>query len=537
MILSKNSVMEKIKEISDGSVIAISGFNNTNTPLFLIDKLLESYIEYKHPKNIFIETDAFPGVPGTGLDKISKWIYENKNKEFISGMLMPYLFRSEYLQKIAMENYFDVYSFSIGIASWFFREIGSGRPGVLTKIGIGTFHDPRYDNSFMNDLAKERKRCFAEIMKIDGEEYLLYRAPKPNVAFIRGTYADEIGNMSMDNEGIYGDVLGISLAARSKPGGIVFAQVEEIVKNGSIKPKNVHVPGPLIDYVVQAPREYSPQGWTFHYDPRVSGQIVPSIKSKTVSMILDSRTVIKRRVALELANLVKELKRSIIANFGTGMPSEITEILEYENIMDKIYTTVESGPWGGIALKGNDFGLSIGPFAIIPEPDQFSIYEGGIADVTTLGFLEVDKKGNVNPAYSENVLPGPGGFTDISNGVQVVYFSGFFNGGDKIINVKDKKLVIEKDGNIVKFVKNVKKIYFNGEIAVKEKKRIKYITERAVFSLSKKGLILEEIAPGIDIDKDIMEKMEFKPIVSEKLKTMDERIFVDKKMNLYEIIK
>ena len=535
IIENMENLIEILSNIPDKSVIAISGFNNSVTPLYIMYSLIESYRKYKKPKNIFLEADSFPGVPGSGLDIIMKEVYENNWTDFISGMLIPYLYRSEYLQKLAINNTMEIYSFSIGITTSLFRELGAGRPGVITKVGLGTFHDPRYDNSAVNEKAMNIKRCRADLIRIDGEEFLLYRAPKPEFSFVRATSSDLDGNLSMEEEGIFGATLPVIFATKSNPPGKVFAQVKYLVSTRSRSPKDIHVPGPLVDYVIPAPREYSPQGSTIYYDPMISGQSIPNeIKIKMQNREMDERFVIKRRVAYEIAKLIGREKRDIVVNFGTGLPTEISAVLAEEGISGCIHTTVESGPWGGVALSGNDFGLSYGPYSIIQQADQFIVYEGGIADLTSLGFLEVDKNGNVNPSYTGNRIPGPGGFPDISSGIKRIYFAGGFTGGIRDIGVHDNRLIIKKDGNIIKFVNSVKKIFFSGEYAVKNNKEVLYITERAVFILTEKGLKILEIAPGIDIDMDIIEKMEFKPIIDEYV-TMPHVIFSNKKMNLKEI--
>lgn len=526
ILIDRKGLEEKFLDIPDNSTIAIAGFNNSVTPLLLMYSLYDTYRKYGRPKALFIEIDSFPGVPGTGLDVIAMDLYKNNDREFISGMLLPYLYRSEYLQRMVYEEFFEAYSFSIGIATSFFRETASGRPGVITKIGLGTFHDPRYGKSALNDLARKMGRCRVDLIKIDGEEYLLYRAPKPGYSLIRGSYADTLGNISMKREAIYGATLPVAMAAKAMPSpGRVFAQVESVLREGTIPPKEVHVPGPLVDYVIVSENGTHPQAATFYYDPKVSGEIVPDMPDIfQFSRVLDWREVIRRRLALEVKKLIENLGRPVIMNLGTGLPSEIVPLLRILKIDRSVFTTVESGPWGGIALAGNDFGASISPFAIIQQADQFSIYEGGIADAASLGFLQVDSDGNVNPSVLDERIPGPGGFTDISNGIHRIYFAGGFTGGKREIMVKDGNLNIINDGNIIKFVRNVKQVFFNGRVALKQGKFVKFITERAVFSLKSEGIVLEEIAPGVDINSDILDKMEFHPYLGD-VRKMDESIF------------
>ncbi len=524
---------EAISQIKDGSVVAISGFNMATTPEYLIIKLFERYKSTGHPKGLFIISDTYPGAPGRGMDAIAKELYENKDSEFIRGMLMPYLGWSPWLQKITSENLIEVHTWSIGIAAYWFREVASGRPGLISKVGLGTFLDPRQDGGALNDLAKERRTCRVSIVKLEGEKYLFYEAPKPDVALIRGTTADELGNLTMEKEGIFGTVLNIAQAAKARPKpGLVIAQVERVARFGSLNPQEVQVPGPLIDYVVVAPLEYQWQTSNIQYDPRISGRIIPLITPDLVPKLeLNIRKVIARRILLELVKLIKERGGQIIVNLGIGIPALVANVAAEEGILDYIATTIESGPWGGIALTGPDFGVSIGPYAIIPMPDQFTIYEGGIIDAASLGFLQVDERGNVNPSMLPGRIPGPGGFSVIAAGAPRLYFGGGFTAGKRDIKVEDGKLLILRDGDVVKFVKEVYKIFFNGKLALNEGKKVKFVTERAVFELTDRGLELIEVAPGVDVERHVLGRMEFKPIVR-KPEEMDRYLFTEGSMNL-----
>jgi propionate CoA-transferase len=523
-----------LSSIEDNSVVAISGFNMATTPEYLIERLYKLYLKTGHPKNLFIITDTFPGSPGRGLDLIAKDLYKKGDKEFIRGILTPYLGWSEWLQRMVLEEMIEAYTWSIGVMAYWFREVGSGRPGVLTKVGIGTFLDPRYEGGALNEKAKKARTVRVDVIKVEGEEYLLYRAPKPNVALIRGTTADEIGNLTMEDEGIFGTVLNIAQAAKAMPNkGIVIAQVQRIARFGSLNPKEVVVPGPLIDYIVVAPRDKHWQSASIDYDPRISGRIMPPLDPSLYPPLeLGPRKVIARRVLLELVKLIEELGRPIIVNLGVGIPSHVGQIAVEEEISDYIAVTVESGPWGGVPLSGVDFGVSIGPYAIIPMPDQFTLYEGGIIDAASLGFLQVDEKGNVNSSMLPNRIPGPGGFPVIAAGSPRLYFAGEFTAGPRKITVENGRLVIRENGPIKKFVRRVYKIFCNATNALKSGKEVLYITERAIFKLTHDGLELIEVAPGVDVDKDIIQHMEFEPKISPKLSEMDKSIFSEGKMNL-----
>jgi acyl CoA:acetate/3-ketoacid CoA transferase len=522
-------VEEALSKIRDGSVIAISGFNIATTPEYLIVKLWELYERTGHPKDLFILTDTLPAVPDRGLDLIGKKMHETGDREFVRGMLLTYLGWAPWLQRLTAENVIEMYTWPIGTASCWFREVASGRPGVITRVGLRTSLDPRDDGCYLNDLARERRTCSNSLIEIDGREYLLYRAPKPEVALIRATTSDELGNLSMEREGIFGTVLAISQAAKSC-GGIVIAQVERLAKFGSIKPKEVHVPAPLVDHVVVAPEEYHWQTCSFRYDPRISGEIVPPRASHT-PLELSERKVIARRVALELFYLAKKLDRPLFVNFGIGIPALTPSVIEEEGLSEILLTSIEAGPLGGVALTEADFGVSIGPFAIMQMPDMFANYEGGIIDASSLGFMEVDADGNVNPSFIPGRITGPGGFPVIVTGSPRLYFAGGFTAGKRKFKIGNGELRIEQDGDVRKFVRRVYKVAFNGKLALEEGKEVLYITERAVFRLSERGLSLEEIAPGVDLDKDILNKMDFQPQMG-KLEEMDRRIFREGKMNI-----
>lgn len=529
---------EALSRVEDGSVVAISGFNMATTPEYLVLKLYELYEKTGHPKNLFIISDTLPAAPGRGLDVVTKKLYEDPGQEFMRGILVPFMGWSPWLQKLAEESRIEVYSWSIGIVAYWFREVASGRPGLLTRIGLYTFLDPRLDGGAVNDLARERKTCRVDIVVIDGKEYLFYRAPKPNVALIRGTTADEMGNITMEKEGIFGTVLSIAQAAKAQPNpGLVVAQVERIARFGSLNPQLIQVPGPLIDYVVVAPPEYHWQSATIQFDPRICGRIIPPSAPDLIPKLnLGWEKVIARRVALEIVKLVERLGRPVIVNLGIGIPTYVGSILAEEEISDLIITTIESGPWGGVPLTGPDFGVSIGPFAIMSMPDMFTNYEGGIIDAASLGFLQVGEDGDVNSSMLPDRLPGPGGFPVIAAGSPRVYFAGGFTAGSKEIVVRDGALYVKRDGPIVKFVKRVYKTMFSGRFAVEANKEVLYITERAVFKLSEKGLVLEECAPGVDLEKDILNRMEFRPAISSRLREMDRELFMDKPLGLKEVV-
>jgi acyl CoA:acetate/3-ketoacid CoA transferase len=539
-----NKVTESVSvfsEIKDNCVIAISGFNLATTPEYLILELYRHYNEFGHPKNMFIVSDALPAAPNRALDSIAETIYKDENQEFLRGMLMPFLGFSPWLQRLVIDDRIEFYGWPIGITAYWFREVASGRPGLITKIGIGTFLDPRKEGGALNEMASRKLSCKINIINIENQDYLLYQAPKPDYALIRATTADESGNLSMEDEGIRGTVLAIAQATKARPNqGTVFAQTRWLTKMSTINPRDVDIPSPLVDYIIISPQKYHWQSGTIEYDPRISYRTIPPITEKLVAEtitkpIAQYERIIARRILIELIKLFKVKGSPVLVNLGIGIPALVSSVAAEENLADFIVTVIESGPWGGIALSGTNFGQAISPFALSTIPDMFSNFEGGIIDVASLGFLQVDKYGNVNPSILSDRIYGPGGFPVIAGGAPKNYFAGAFTAGPKVIDIVNNRLSIVHDGS-PKFVDNVYKIIFSGDEAMKYEKEILYVTERAVFRLTEKGLTLEEVSPGVDIDRDILSKMEFRPIIATPIKQMDERLFGVGKLGLREEI-
>jgi propionate CoA-transferase len=527
-----------LSRLKDNCVVAISGFNMPTTPEYLILELYKQYTEFGHPKNIFIISDTLPAMPGRALDLVAENIYGNPDQDFLRGALMPFLGFSPWLQRLVTDERIECFGWPIGITAYWFREIASGRPGLITKIGLDTFLDPRREGAFLNERARKSALCKVSVIDIEGEEHLLYTAPKPDYALIRASVADENGNLSMEDEGIRGTVLSIAQAAKARPKqGTVFAQVRWLARPWTIDSRNVEVPGPLVDHVILAPKQYHWQTGTIEYDPRLSHKIVPPITGDFVDNLTtvlpkESERVIARRVVIELANLVEQKQAPILVNLGIGVPAFVSSIATEENLTDFIQIVVESGLWGGVALSGPDFGLAISPFALSTIPDMFSNFEGGIIDAACLGFLEVDKEGNVNPSILREKIFGPGGFPVIAGGAPRTYFAGAFTAGPTEMDILNNRLRIIHDGSIHKFVQRVFRVVFSGREAAKYGHEILYITERAVFRLVGDQIILDEAAPGVDVDKDIISKMEFTPTINTSIKEMDERLFRKGSMGL-----
>ncbi|MBL6600320.1 MAG: acyl CoA:acetate/3-ketoacid CoA transferase [Alphaproteobacteria bacterium] len=510
-------IADAIALIQSGDVLAVSGYGTNAVPEQLLAGLQERFLDTQMPEEL---TLVYAGGIGDGKDGgLNRIGHERLLKRVIGGHygLIPAI------EKLAVENKIEAYNLPEGVITHLYRDIAAGKPGTLSKVGLDTFVDPRVEGAKVNEAAVED---IVELVTLNGEETLFFKGFSIDVVFIRGTTADETGNITIERESLRLETLAMAMAARNS-GGIVICQVERVAQVDSLDARSIQIPGMLVDCVVVAPRDLHMQNFSSQYNPALSGEIRVPVESLR-PLKLDERKVIARRAAMELT------PKSIV-NLGLGMPSMIGNITNEERIAEEITLTVDPGVFGGVPLGGFEFGASMNFCVSIDHPYQFDFIDGGGLDSAYLGFAECDGLGNVNASRFANRVSGCGGFINITQNSKKVVFVGTFTSGGLKTSIADGRLVIEQEGKHPKFVEKIGQRTFSGARAASQGRQVFYVTERCVFALRKDGLELIEIAPGIDIKSQVLDLLPFSPMVGDPVE-MNPAIFQAEPMGLRQTL-
>jgi propionate CoA-transferase len=510
------SAQEAIRVIADGDTIATGGFVGTGFPEEIAVVMEQCYLKDQKPANLTLVYAAGQGDGATrGLNHLG---HAGLVAKVIGGHwgLVPRL------GKLALDNKIAAYNLPQGVISHMYRDIAAHKPRTITSVGLGTFVDPRNGGGKLNASTVED---LVELIHFDGREYLAYRTFSINVAILRGTTADTDGNITMEKEALTLESLAIATAAKNS-GGFVIVQVERIAAPGTLNARQVKIPGIMVDCVVVSRPENHWQTFAQIYNPSYSSEIKMPMQS-IAAMEMGARKIIARRAAFEL-------KANSVVNLGIGMPEGIANIAHEEKILDYITLTAEPGVIGGIPAGGLNFGAAVNTEAVIDQPSQFDFYDGGGLDIAFLGLAQADAYGNLNVSKFGPKLAGAGGFINISQNAKKVVFVGTFTAAGLKISLEEGQLRIVREGKVKKFLAQVEHVTFSGNYAVSQNKPVFYITERCVFMLDREGMVLVEIAPGIDIDKDILAHMDFQPVIKGSVPEMDSRIFGLAPMGLKE---
>jgi propionate CoA-transferase len=492
--------------IKDGDTVALVGGGGG---------LMEATHTFRAVSRRFLETGAPRNLTvchalGIG-DRKSEGMNHFAHEGLVRRVIGGHWVWSPKMQAMARDERIEAYVLPSGCVMQLYREIGGKRPGLFTHVGLGTFVDPRHQGGKMNASAKED---LVEVVTLGGRELLWYKSFPVNVAIIRGSFGDADGNISLDQEAANVDVYAAALAAHNS-GGIVIAQVRTAVDVNSLPARSVRVPGAIVDAVVVDPDQR--MSYDLPYDPTISGERRGPVPPGPPDP-LNARTLIARRA-------YRELREGDVINFGVGIGEGVAKMMAERGEVERYYQTIEHGTYGGSLLVGLLFGFARSASAMIDGPSQFDFYAGGGLDTAFLGFGELDRFGDVNVSKLGGLTVGPGGFMDIAQNARKVVFCGTFDTKGGKVEVGDGKLTVRAAGEVRKLVAKVEQITYSGQQALKLGHEALFVTERAVFRLVPDGLVLEEVAPGIDLRRDILERMDFEPLIPRPPVVMDAALF------------
>ncbi|MBS7009388.1 acyl CoA:acetate/3-ketoacid CoA transferase [Anaerostipes sp.] len=501
------SAREAVALIDDNDTLAVCGAGGgILDPQVLIEALRERYLETNEPKDLTLWHSS--GLGDRGDRGMSPLAQKGLVKRAIGG----HWGQSPRLAEMAEKNEIEAYNFPQGVMAQLVRSAAAGHPGILSHVGLGTFVDPRHEGGKLNSKTKED---LIHLTSAGGKEWLFYPVVPLDVCFIRATTVDTEGYASLEDEITYMDSLAMAQAVHNN-GGVVILQAKRLVKAGSIHPRKVKIPGYLVDAIVI----HSEQEQLYNGSDRFFTGDYTAVEDENSLLKLDQRKVVARRALMEVAP-------GNVGNVGVGIADGIGAVAREEGIGDEFTLTVETGPVGGATAQGIFFGASINSRALMDMPAQFDFYDGGGLEVAFLSFAELDARGNVNVHKFNGKIMGTGGFVNICAGSKKVVLCGTLRAGGLKTQVGDGRISIISEGKFEKMIPECSEITFSGEQALKQGQEVIFITERAVFRLTEDGVMLTETAPGIDIQKDVIDQMGFEPIISDDVKQMDQRIFSD----------
>ncbi|SAK90226.1 3-oxoadipate CoA-succinyl transferase subunit alpha [Caballeronia pedi] len=501
--------------LRSGDSIVISGSGGGHAvPEALLAAVERRFLAEQQPQGI-----TSISVVGIG-DRAALGASHLAHKGLLKRAITSALVDSPGLVTMAADDSIEAYTLPQGVLSQLMREMAGGRPGLITKTGLGTFVDPRQQGARQSPSTEE---MLVELMHIDGEEWLRFRPFPIDIAFLRGTTADEDGNVTMEQEAVLGEMLAMAQATR-RAGGIVIVQVKRMARSGTLPPKSVRIPGILVDFVVVEPEQR--QTYATDYDPSYAGELRVPL-SDIRALPFGPRKVIVRRAAMELYPRA-------VCNLGAGISTGLSTVAAEEDLLDSVILTNEQGLIGGAPITGRDSGGAQNFAAMIEQPSQFDFYDGGGLDLAFLSFAEVDARGNVNISRFGDKIVGVGGFINISQNAKKVIFSGTLTAGGLDVQWENGKTDIVQEGRHRKFVRSLEQICYSAPLAHARGNSALFVTERAVFRVGDEGLELIEVAPGVDIERDIFAQMDFRPAVARDVHEMDARIFAPGLMDIKE---
>lgn len=508
------------EKLADGMNIGICGFGGWLGADLVFSAIRDRYSLTGHPAGLRVISGILPGNltdEPVGMNLLAL-------DGLLSQISAAHVGMAPLLGRMIAENRIRAFALPLGLVSNTLRAAAGRKPLVLSRVGLGTFCDPRLEGGALNAAAADSREAIAQVLTIDGEEFLAYKAPKLDACILRASLADKSGNVSSMNDPMTAEQLEMALAAKAC-GGVVIVQADRLVPADTIPAKEILLHNSLVDYIVVDVQQACPPGYDCpSFRPELCGYMRAPL-SALKPMSLNQRKLCGRRAALEL-------KPGNVINLGIGMPDSVAAVAAEEGLSSQLLLSVESGPLGGVPVGGVGFGAAVNPEVIYTLGDTFDFYDGGGLDIAFLGAGEIDEAGNVNVSKFGPKTTGPGGFINITQNTPFVCFMCTFTAAGLKTAVENGKLAIRQEGSVRKFRKRVQQVSFSADFAKKNGQKILYITERAVFSLGQNGLVLTEIAPGIQLENDILANMDFVPEISPHLKEMDPRIFLPSPMGL-----